>query len=84
MELAILNFRSKSTVRLNTSIDKTIEKCNDFYKKMYTNHNKFQALVATQVLDFPEKDQHLKNLQDKLQTDEEIIQKIENIGEEAI
>ena len=51
---------------------------------MCATHNKFQASVATQVQDFPDKDQHLKNLQDKLETDEESIQKIERIGEETI
>ena len=32
MELAILNFSCKSVVRLNTAIDKTIQKCTEFYR----------------------------------------------------
>ena len=51
---------------------------------MCMTHNKCQASEATQVHDFPYQDQHLKNFQDMLQTDEQSIQKIENIGEEAI
>ena len=51
---------------------------------MCATHNKCQGLAATQVQDFPYKDQHLKNLQDKIQTDEESIQKIESIGKEEI
>ena len=51
---------------------------------MCSTHNKCQTSTETQVQDFPDKDQHLKNLQNKLQTDEESIQKIESIGEEAI
>ena len=84
MELALLNFSIKSIVTLNTTIDKTIEKCNEFYKRMCSTHNKFQVLTATQVQDFPDRDQHLKNLQDRLQTCEDSIAKIESIGEEAI
>ena len=56
----------------------------ELYKKMCTPKNKCQALATTQIQDFPDKDQHLKNLQDKLQIDEQSIQKIESIGEEAI
>ena len=33
MELALLNFNSKATVRLNTRIEKTMEKCNEFHNK---------------------------------------------------
>ena len=62
MELALLNFSNKATVRLSTTIDKTIEKCNEFYKKMCSTQNKFQASTRTQVQDFPDKYKHLKNL----------------------
>ena len=51
---------------------------------MCLNHNKFQVLVDTQVQDFLARDQHLKNLQDRLQTGEDSIAKIEIISEEAI
>ena len=83
MELALLNFDNKSAVRLNTTIDKTIEKCNEFYKRMCSTHNKFQVSVDTQVQYFPTRDQHLKNLQDRLQTREDTIAKIKSIGEES-
>ena len=32
MEMTILNFGCKVTVRLNIAIDRTIEKCTEFYK----------------------------------------------------
>ena len=84
MELALLDFSSKEVVRLNTTIENTMEKCKEFYKKMCTTHNRCQALETTQVQDFLDKDQHLKNLQDKLQIYKQSIQKIERIGEETI
>ena len=84
MELPLLNFSSRVAERLNTTVEKTVEKCREFYKKMCMTHNKCQASTATQVQDFPDKDQHVKNRQDKMHTDEQSIQKIENIGEEVI
>ena len=55
MELALLDFSNKASVRLDTTIEKTMEKCKEFYKKMCTTHNKCQASAATQVQDFPDK-----------------------------
>ena len=62
MELEILNFDSKEAVRLNTTIDKIVEKCIQFYKKMCSTHNKCQVLVGTQDQDFPTREHHLNNL----------------------
>ena len=68
MDLALLNFSSKVPVRLNTAIEKTVEKCKEFYKKMCMTYNRCQASAATQVYEFPSREQHLKNIQDELQT----------------
>ena len=84
MELALLNFSIKETIRLNTTIENIVEKSNEFYKKMCMTHNRCQASTTTQVQEFPGREQHLKNLQDKLQTGRKSIQKIESINEEAI
>ena len=84
MELAILNFGSKVVVRLNTTIDKNSEKCTKFFKRMCSTHNKFQVSAYTQDHDFPARDQHLENLQERLQAGEEIIATIECISEESI
>ena len=39
MEIAILNFGCRTTVRLNTAIEKTFEKCTEFYKGIRVVHN---------------------------------------------
>ena len=39
MEVAILNFGCKTMIRLNTTIEKTIEKCAEFYKGIDLVHN---------------------------------------------
>ena len=84
MELEILNFGYKSVVRLSTAIDKTIENCTDFYKGMCSIHHQCQVLAGNPKQDFPAREQHLKNLQDRLQTGEESTSQIECISEEAI
>ena len=83
MELEILNFGCKLVVRLNKTIDKTIDKCTEFYKGMCLIHHQCQILVGTPEKDFPAREQHLKNLQDRLQTGEDTISKIECISEES-
>ena len=40
MELELLDFSSNEATRLNIEIEKTVEKCKEFYKKMCTTHNK--------------------------------------------
>ena len=84
MELAILDLSSKVVVRLYTAIVKNVERCREFYMKMSATHNRCQASTTMQIQEYPGKEKHLKNLQDKLQGDEQSIQKVESINEEVI
>ena len=49
MEIAILNFGCRTTVRLNTASEKTIEKCVEFYKGIQLVHH--QCLILTDTSD---------------------------------
>ena len=49
MEIAIPNFGCKTTFRLNNAIEKTIEKCVEFYKGIQLVHN--QCLILTDTPD---------------------------------
>ena len=66
MELAILNFGCRTTVRLNTTIEKTMEKCAEFYKGIHLVHNQSMILIVSLDQVFPIKEEHLKNLQERL------------------
>ena len=66
IELAILEFCNKSSLRLNTGIKKTLERCTYFYKKMCIVHNKFQTSFVAKIKEFPNKYQHMKDLEDRL------------------
>ena len=84
MEVAILNFDCKATLKLNIAIDRTVEKCTEFYKDRCYVHNQCMILADTQDQVFPVREEHLKNLQERLSEGEESISKIEVVSEEAI
>ena len=83
MEVAILNFGCKAAAILNTAIDRTIKKCTEFYKGMCPIHNQCMNLADTQDQVFPVREEHLKNLQERLLKGEESISKLEIVSEEA-
>ena len=84
MEVAILNFRCRTAVRLNTAIEKTIEKCIEFYKGIHLVHNQCMILIGSSNQVFPVREEHLKNLQERLQKGEESIFKLKDVSEEDI
>ena len=47
LEVAILNFKCKVAVILNTTIDRTIEKCTEFYEGMCVVHNQCMILEGS-------------------------------------
>ena len=55
-----------------------------FFKRMRTTHNKCQTSSGERIYEFPDKDDHLKYLQDRLHEDELSIQQIKGITEEVI
>ena len=61
-ELAILKFGCRMVVRLNTAIEKTIEKCNEFYKGIHLVQNQCMILTDSPDQVFPVREEHLKNL----------------------
>ena len=40
IEYDIMNFSSEAAVRLTVAIEKTLDRCTEFYKKMLTTHNR--------------------------------------------
>ena len=84
MEIAILNFGCRTTVRLNTAIEKTVEKCVEFYKAIQLVHN--QCLILTDTPDqvFLVRGEHLQNLQERMQKGEESLARLEVVSEKYI
>ena len=84
MDVAILNFGCRKVVRLNTAIEKTIEKCAEFYKGIHLVHNQCMILTGALDQDFPVREEHLKNLQERLKKGEESISNLKVVSEEDI
>ena len=79
-----MNFGCRTTIRLNTTIEKTIEKCVEFYKGIYFFHNQCMVLTGAPDQDFPIREEHLKNLQERLLKGEESISNLDVVSEEDI
>ena len=58
MEVAILNFGCRIEVRLNTAIERTIEKCAKFCKGMCSVHNQCMILIGALDQDFPVREEN--------------------------
>ena len=84
IEMALMEFCKKASVRLNNEIEKTLEKCIEFYKKICQVHKKCQLDLTAKITDLPNKDQHIAYLQDRLQEDVQYIQKMEVVNEEDV
>ena len=84
MEVSILNFGCRTAVKLNTAIEKTIEKCAEFYKGIHVVQN--QWMILTDSLDqvFPVREEYPKNFKERLQKGEENISRLNNVSEEDI
>ena len=80
----LMNFSNRATKRLIDAVEKTSDKCGEFYNKILINHNKFQTSSTKMLREFLSHEEHLKYLQDRLQEDELSIQLIKGLNENVI
>ena len=66
IQMALFEFFRKNSIRLNNEIDKTMEKCTEFYKNISQFHDKCHLSLAEKIIDLPNNDQNLVYLQDRL------------------
>ena len=79
-----MDFSSKVAAGLTTAIGKTLDKCMEFYKRVLTSHNKFQTSKQKRLQEFPDQEDHLKHLHDKLQEDELNIQLVKCLTDKVV
>lgn len=84
LDIALLEFCRKATNRLNAEIDKTLEKCTNFYEEIHQVHRKCQLPMAANIDELPPKDQQMAELQQVLQSNLDYIKKIDALTEEDI
>ena len=82
--MELLEFCRKASVRLNNEIDKTLEKCDELYKKIHQVYKKWNLSLATNITDLLDKYQHMEHLKYKLQEDVQHIQKMEVVNKEDV
>ena len=80
--MALLEFCRKASTKLSNEIPKTMEKCEDLYKKIHQFHEKYQDPSVPKITDVTIKDQHMAHLEDKLQEDIQCIQKTKVFNQE--
>ena len=84
LEYDLMNFSNRAAKRLIEALEKTLDKCGEFYKKVIVIHNKCQTSSAKRLHEFPAHEKHLKQLHDWLQEDELNIQLIKGLNEMVI
>ena len=65
-------------------MENTIEKCAKLFKKMLITHNKCLNPLAQRLQEFPEHEEHLKQLNDKLQEDELNIKLVKGLDTKVV
>ena len=66
----IVNFSSRAAKRLIEAVEKTTDKCAKFFRRMLITNNKCLTRSKERLQEFPKHEEHLKQLNDKLQEDE--------------
>ena len=84
IECDIVNFSIRDAERLIEAVEKTTDKCAKFFRKMLITHNKCLTPSAQRLQEFPEHEEHLKQLNDKLQEDELNIQLVKGLDAKVI
>ena len=82
--MTLLEFCRKDARRINNEIPKTMEECQDYYKKIHQFHENCHIPLVWKITGLPNKDQCMAQLQDRLQEDIEYIRKVDAFTEEDI
>ena len=79
-----MNFNRKAAETLIFAVEKTMEKCMEFYKKVLTTHNRCLTSSMKRLQEFPDQEEHLKCLHDRLQEDELHIHLVKGMNEKVV
>ena len=79
-----MDFSCKAAARLTTTVEKTLDRCMEFYKMVLTTQNRCQTSSTKTLQEFPEQEEHLKYLHDRREEDELHIQLVKNLSEKVV
>ena len=84
LEYELIGFSNRATKKLIEVVQKIIDKCRDFSKKVITTHNRCQALSKRMLDELPPHEEHLQQLHARFQEEEHGIQLIKKLDERVI
>ena len=84
IEYELMDFSSKATVRLIVMVGKTLDKYMDFYKRVFTTHNRCQTSATKRLQEFLGQEDHLRYLHDRLQEDELNIHLVKGLNKKVV
>ena len=70
LEYELMGFSNRAAEKLIEEVKKTIDKCSEFYKNVLTTHNRCQTSSKRRLDVLPAHEEHLEQLQDRMQEDE--------------
>ena len=84
LKYELIGFINKAIEKFIEAVKKTIEKCSEFYKKVLTTHNRCQTASKRRLDVLPAHEEHLVQLQARMQEDELNIQLVKSLNEKVI
>ena len=84
LEYELIGFNNRAAEKLIEVVQKTIDKCREFSKKVLTSYNKFHTSSKRRLDELPPHEEHLQQLHVKFQEDELSIQLIKTLDERVI
>ena len=84
IEYELMDFSSKDAARLTAVVEKTLDKCMDFYKMVLTTHDRCQTSATKRLQEIPDQEEQLKYLHDRMQEDELNIQLVKGLNKKVV
>ena len=84
LEYELIGFSNRVAEKLIEAVQKIIDKCMEFSKKVLTTHNRCQTSSKRRMYELSPNEEHLQQLHARFQEDELGIQLIKNLDERVI
>ena len=80
----MIGFNNRAAEKLREVVQKTVDKCKEFSKKVLTTYNRCQTSSKRRLYDLPAHEEYLQHLHTRFQEDELNMQSIKNLDERVL
>ena len=84
MEYELIEFASKAVEELVKTVRRTKSACAEFYRKVLLTYNRCQTFAKRKLEELPDHEMFLKQLQERWQEDEQVIQLVKGLDEKVL